>query len=141
MRTVTSQRQKEPGLVAYGMGILFRVRQRDLFLFSFLPLLLASPLKTALFCRARGTAQSLERGDFSADLSTIFGKQIPSRTLHENRSGNAPDTSNFLRLETRYVRASQAQRESGVNFSSGKCKSVSRCSLGCVARSSYNRKG
>ena len=32
-------------------------------------------------------------------------------------------------------------KESGVNFSLGKSKSLSRCSLGCVARSSCNRNG
>ena len=37
------------------------------------------------------------------------------------------------------LRAAQAQRESGVNFSLGKSKSSSRWSLDCVARSSCNR--
>ena len=39
------------------------------------------------------------------------------------------------------LRAAQAQRESGLKFSPGKSKSSSRWSLGCVARSSYNRNG
>ena len=39
------------------------------------------------------------------------------------------------------IRAAQAQRESGVNFSPGKSKSSSRWSLDSVARSSYNRNG
>ena len=46
----------------------------------FLPFL---PSKNALFCRARGTAQSLERGSFRVDLSTNFGKEIPSRNPRE----------------------------------------------------------
>ena len=45
------------------------------------------PLKSALFCRARGTAQSLERGSSRIDLSTNFRKEIPSRNLREKRSG------------------------------------------------------
>ena len=44
------------------------------------------PLKSALFCRERGTAQSLESGSFRMDLSTRFGKEIPSRNLREKRS-------------------------------------------------------
>ena len=44
------------------------------------------PSKSALFCRERGTAQSLERGIFRMDLSTKFGKEIPFRNLRENRS-------------------------------------------------------
>ena len=75
----------------------------DLFsrvLFSFLPPLLVTPLpplfsapfspfpplKNPLFCRGRGTAQSLERGSFRMDLSTNFGKEIPSRNPREKRS-------------------------------------------------------
>ena len=75
----------------------------DLFsrvLFSFLPPLLATPLplifsalfrpffpsKRALFCRANGTAHSLERGGYRMDLCTKFGKEIPSRNLREKRS-------------------------------------------------------
>ena len=63
--------------------------------FSFLPLLLATPLpplfsapfcpflplKSALFCREKGTEQSLERGSFRTDLFPKFGKEIPSRNL------------------------------------------------------------
>ena len=68
----------------------------DLFsrvLFSFLLPLLAAPLPplfwtpfrpvSALFCRAKGTAQILERGSFRMHLSTKFGKEIPSRNLRE----------------------------------------------------------
>ena len=75
----------------------------DLFsrvLFSSLPRLLATPLpplfsahfrpfppsKSALFCRGKGTAQSLERGRSGMDLSTKFGKEIPSRNLRKKRS-------------------------------------------------------
>ena len=51
---------------------------------------LPSPSKSALFCRTRATAQSLERlserGNFRIDLSTKFGTEIPSRNLCENRS-------------------------------------------------------
>ena len=35
---------------------------------------LLSPSNSPLFCRAGGTAQRLERGDFSMDLSKKFGK-------------------------------------------------------------------
>ena len=45
-----------------------------------------SPSKSALFCRARGIAQSLARGSFRIDLSTMFGQKIPSRYLREKRS-------------------------------------------------------
>ena len=75
----------------------------DLFsriLFSFLPLLLATPLplpffgtfapfaplENALFCRGRGTAETSERSSFRIDLLRKFGKEIPSRNLRENRS-------------------------------------------------------
>ena len=75
----------------------------DLFscvLFSFLPLCwpplflpfsrhlftLFSPSKSALFCRAKGKAQSLERGRLRMDLSKQFGKEIPSRNLRKKRS-------------------------------------------------------
>ena len=85
------------------------LRSPDLFsrvLFSFLPPLLATPLppfsghlfglfsrsQSALFCRAKGTAQILERGSFRMDLSTKFGKEIPSRNLRENRSESACTT-------------------------------------------------
>ena len=47
---------------------------------------LFSPSNSALFCRAKRTAQSLERSRFRVDLSTKFGKEIPSRNLHEKRS-------------------------------------------------------
>ena len=40
-----------------------------------------SPSKSALFCRAKGTAQSLERGSFRIDLSTKIGKEVPSRNV------------------------------------------------------------
>ena len=42
--------------------------------------------KSALFCRAKGTAQSLERGSFSIDLSTKLGKEMPSRNPREKGS-------------------------------------------------------
>ena len=47
---------------------------------------LLSPSKSALFCRAKGTAQILERGTLRMDLSTKFGKEIPSRNLLEKWS-------------------------------------------------------
>ena len=47
---------------------------------------LFSPSKSALFCRQGDTAQSLERGSFRMDLSTKFGKEIPSRNLRKKRS-------------------------------------------------------
>ena len=49
----------------------------------FLPFL---PSKNALFCRAKGTVQRLERGSFGMDLPTNFGKEIPSRNPREKRS-------------------------------------------------------
>ena len=49
---------------------------------------LFSPSICALFCRARGTTQSLERGSSGMDLSRKFGKEIPSRNLCEKRSVN-----------------------------------------------------
>ena len=58
-------------------------------LVSCLPPLLATPLPRLflapfrpfpplLFCRARGMAQSLERGSFRVDLSTNVGKELPA---------------------------------------------------------------
>ena len=47
---------------------------------------LLSSSSSAPFCRARGTAQSLERGSFSLHLSTKFRQEIPSQNLCENRS-------------------------------------------------------
>ena len=44
------------------------------------------PSKSVLFCRAKGTVQSLERGSSGMHLSTKFGKEIPSRNLREKRS-------------------------------------------------------
>ena len=44
---------------------------------------LFAPSKSAPFCRAKFTAQSLERGRFRMDLSVKFGKEIPSRSLRE----------------------------------------------------------
>ena len=41
------------------------------------------PLESALSCREKGTAQSLERGSSRMDLSTKFGKEILSRNLLE----------------------------------------------------------
>ena len=50
-------------------------------LFAFL-----SPLKSALFCRGQGTAQSLERDNSGMHHSAKFGKEFPSRNLREKRS-------------------------------------------------------
>ena len=47
---------------------------------------LFSPTKSALFCRAEGAPQSLERDGFRTDLSADFGKEIPSRNLRKKRS-------------------------------------------------------
>ena len=47
---------------------------------------LFSPLQGTLFCRAKGTEQSLDRVSFRMDLSTKFGKEIPSRNLRGKRS-------------------------------------------------------
>ena len=46
------------------------------------------PSKSALSCRAKGTAHSLERGGFrmQSAISTNFGKVISSRNLREKRS-------------------------------------------------------
>ena len=46
-----------------------------------------SPSRSALFCPAKGTAQSLERGGSGMDLSRKFGKEIPSPNLREKRPG------------------------------------------------------
>ena len=84
----------------YGLGVPEQCPISDLFsrvLFSFLSPLLAAPLpllfsapfrpclpsKSAPFCRAKGTAQSLERGRFRMNLSTKFWKEMPSRNLHK----------------------------------------------------------
>ena len=53
---------------------------------------LFSASKSALFCRAKGIAQSLERGSLRMDLSTKFGKEIPSRNLRKRRSVWGPET-------------------------------------------------
>ena len=44
---------------------------------------LFSASKSALFCRAKDTAQSLERASLRMDLSTKFGKEVPSRDLRK----------------------------------------------------------
>ena len=107
--------REAPGKLLLGsLGGSSWMPQSDLFsrvLFSFLPPLLLTPLphlfsppfrpfsnsKSALFCRANGTAQSLERGSFRMDLSTKFGKEIPSRNLRKKRSAIANDfKSNLL---------------------------------------------
>ena len=44
---------------------------------------LFSPSKSALFCRAKGTALIFQRSTFRMDLSTKFGKEIPSRNLQK----------------------------------------------------------
>ena len=100
----------------------------DLFscvLFSFLPPFLVTPLplfstpflpfspsKNALFCRARDTAQSLERGSFRMDLSKNFGKEIPSRNLREKRSVQVTSTRRVgpvgFRLECRSLKTHPA---------------------------------
>ena len=65
---------------------------------------LFSPSKSALCCRAKGTAHSLKRGNFRMDLSTKFGKEIPSRNLRAKRSvlgfllpGTRPELLFFLK--------------------------------------------
>ena len=55
------------------------------------------PSKSALFCRGKGTVQSLERGSSGMDLSTKFGKEIPSRNLREKRSGTHKPRNGLLR--------------------------------------------
>ena len=47
---------------------------------------LFSHSKSSLFCRAKGTAQILERSSFRMDLSTKFGKEIPYRNPREKES-------------------------------------------------------
>ena len=62
-----------PSLVATPLPPLFSAPSRP-----FLPLVaLFSPSKRALICRAKGTAQSLEKGSFRVDVSSKFGKEIP----------------------------------------------------------------
>ena len=63
------------------------------FLSTFLPCF--SSLESALFCRANCTAQSLEGGRFRMDLSTKFGKEIPSRNLREKGSVKGPFESDI----------------------------------------------
>ena len=60
------------------------------------------PSKSALFCRAKGTAQILEMGTFRMDLSTKFGKEIPSRNLREEGSlGGARVTQKLLKSDSK----------------------------------------
>ena len=51
---------------------------------SFLPF--PPPSKSALYCRARGAAQSLESSNIRMDFSTKSGKETRSRNVRENRS-------------------------------------------------------
>ena len=60
---------------------------------------LLSPSKSALFCRARGTAKSLGRGNFSVNLCRKFAKETPSRNLRENRSVFIGDNCRFRSKE------------------------------------------
>ena len=53
------------------------------FLIAFFALL--SPSRSALFCRAKSTAHSLERGSFRMHLFINFGKEFPSRNLRKKR--------------------------------------------------------
>ena len=53
------------------------------------------PSKSALFCRAKGTAQSLERGSLRMDFSTKFGKEIPSRNLHKKKVRKGIEAGGF----------------------------------------------
>ena len=67
------------------------------------------PSKIAQFCRAKGTAQS----------STDFGKEIPSRNLREERSVSATWTSTFFMLrvcETYKVVASTTPTKSTLKW-------------------------
>ena len=59
---------------------------------------LFSPSTSALFCRAKCTAQSLERGRSRMDLSTKFGKEIPSRNPREKRSESETGRIRFRRV-------------------------------------------
>ena len=69
---------------------------------------LFSPSKSAaLFCREKGTEQSLERGSSGMHLSTNFGKEIPSRNLREKRSGSAVRYSKIARKRWRLELAIQ----------------------------------
>ena len=83
------------------LGLLPGFWITDLFsriLLSFLSSLLAARLprfvSAPLFCRAKGTVQSLEKGSFRMELSAKLGKEIPSRNLREKWSGYY----SFLRL-------------------------------------------
>ena len=63
---------------------------------------LFSPSKSALFCRAKGTAPSLESGSLRMDLSKDFRKEIPSRNLRKKRSEIACDNCfDSIRLPVR----------------------------------------
>ena len=54
------------------------------FLGTFAPF--SPPQKALLVCRVKGAGQSLERGSSRMNLSTKFGKEIPSRNLREKGS-------------------------------------------------------
>ena len=51
--------------------------------------------KSALFYRVKDTAHSLESGSFRMDLSTKFGKAIPSRDLRDNKVSFTSMTQGF----------------------------------------------
>ena len=44
--------------------------------------------KSALLCRAKGTARSLKGSSFRVDISTKFRTETPSRSLREKRSAS-----------------------------------------------------
>ena len=90
------------------------------FLVTFLPLS-PSPSKSALFCTAKGTAQSLVRGSFRMDLSTKFGKpsSFPGSTCKRvsSETQNISILSVPLYQEALKVRSEKLQNESFPNFS------------------------
>ena len=72
---------------------------------------LFSSSKSVLFCRGRGTAQSSERGSFRMDLSTKFGKEIPSRNLRKKRSGRGKRALlQMLALESKWFEENEEER-------------------------------
>ena len=71
---------------------------------------LFSPSKSALFCRTKGTAQSLERAVLGWTSLKSSGKEIPSRNLRKKRSVSPLSIKN-LSLQN-------------VNWHPPKCKSV-----------------
>ena len=84
------------------------------------PLLLAlfalfSTSKSALFRRAKGIAHGLWRGSFRMDLSAKFGKEIPSRTLRQQKVQDGKIPSHKTKFAISFSQWILSLREGGVN--------------------------